>query len=197
MRTPLHTTAALAVSAAILVGSAVCLIWLPWDLEKAVRQHALQYPIPVSFHATFRFAPVNLSALRSAPLFYRSRQSVDDAEIVAAAPPQYVLLAALTGPPGKSVAYVRPMDGRDAVRVREGEAIQSWVVKSIQLRRVTLQRRGQTAEIVAAPHPDNVGLTRVPVAGAVPHVASSHVLGSSGVNASHPPSFSATPSKNP
>lgn len=197
MRRLLHTTTVLAVGTAILVGAAVCLICLPWDIEKAVGQHAVQYSLPEPFNTPSRRAPVSLSALRTAPLFYRSRQSLDDAEILASAPPQYVLLAALTGPVGKSEAYVRPIDGRDAVRIREGEALQSWVVKSIELRRVTLERRGQSAEILPAPRTNNVGLTRVPLVGSVPHVASSHVLGTSGLNGTPQPFFSATPSKNP
>jgi hypothetical protein len=197
MRRLPYATLGLAIATAILVGIVECLLWLPWDLERGIAQHAVQYAAPVPLAPASQPAPVNLSGLRAAPLFYRSRQSVDDAEQIAAAPPRYILLAALTGPAGKSVAYVRPVEGKDVVRVREGDALQSWVVKSIELRRVTVMRHAQLAEIVPAPPSSGGGLIRVPLTRAAAHVPSSHVLGLSGVNASAQSISPVTPPKTP
>src|SRR5215472_5825659 len=113
MRMPPYTTLALASATAILMSVAACLTGMPWNLEQQLGQHAAHYALPEALVAAPGAAPINLNTLRTAPLFYRSRQTIDDAELVAAVPPQYVLVAALTGPAGKSVAYVRPVDGKD------------------------------------------------------------------------------------
>jgi hypothetical protein len=68
------------------------------------------------------------------------------------------------------------------VRVRVGDDLGGWVIKTIELRRVVAARSGETTEILPAPRPASVGLTRVSTTAVAAIPSGSRVLAGRGVS---------------
>ncbi len=102
-------------------------------------------PVPSSTSSP----PVDYTALRQQPLFYRAR-----AVYVVPPPeppkpePQVDLVATLIRP-GQSVAILVPRAGGAAQRVRRGDMVESWRVGDIVLGKVTLLTGAQRLELLA------------------------------------------------
>jgi hypothetical protein len=174
---PSASTLALAGVLALLSTGTAGLLWTPLAIEDNIARQALSYP-PLKVAALPKPTTASLAALRSSPVFYRSRETlhVEDPATIAASRPQYVLQAAVLAPQGRSFAYVKSATGGEAVRVRPGASLDGWVVKTIDLRRVVAARGGQTAEILPPARPGYTGLIRVPLSGAAPTTPTTRLL---------------------
>lgn len=188
MRWPVSTLALL--SLVTISGlTTVILAGIPLRVEERIARRGVAYPAPASLSSGTEPDLMVLAALRTTPIFYRSRETVkvEDPAAIAASMPQYVLIAALTAPGGASVAYVRSASGKDAQRVRPGDNLEGWAVKSIEVKKVILARAGQTTEILANTKPAAVGLTRRLVSASVlPESTATRVLTAHGASAATP-----------
>jgi hypothetical protein len=185
MRIP-PTTLSLACALVLLSTTAAGLLWTPLRTERDISRQAVSYP-PLKLAVTAaKVAPASLATLRSSPLFYRRRETlqVEDPETIAASRPQYVLQAVVLAPEGRSFAYLKPVKGGEAIRVRPGASLDGWLVKAIDLRRVTAARGGQVAEILPLARAANAGLIRVPLSSAAvaPAIPAKRLLTAVGSN---------------
>ncbi len=106
-----------------------------------------------------------LTATRERPLFAASRRppappAAPEAPPEAPPPPpadperpQFILVGTVTGAP-QNVVVVQDQTTKSLVRLRVGEAVSGWFLRSIDARRVTVEKNSQTVT-VALPAPSS------------------------------------------
>jgi len=182
MKVPTVTAALIAINATVAAIAAV-VKWAPPHPEATLK--ALQKPEPsVVIPAEFKEGPpITVAALRTSPVFYRSREliEVEDPAQVLASRPNYVLSAAMLLPRGKHIAYLKaPGPGSDTIRVQEGDSLQGWRIRTIELQRVVVARNDLTVEILPITKTTAQGLVRVTSVAAAPTFAGVRLLSATG-----------------
>lgn len=162
---PRLTTAVLVFVNAAFVALIVAISLHGTQLEKLKKTRAKQLDLPA---VTLDFPQLNgdFNIIRTRALFYSTREFYI-APVAAMEPPpppkpNYRLTGTLAIPNKPMIAMLTQTDGTATRKVIEGDALDAWTVKTVEVNKVVLTAGAQTEELVSAKATSS-GLTRQPL----------------------------------